>query len=86
MNLATSKQQSMALQVLNILVQQEKLISVEMIAEILDEDEYEINVILDRWREFLHLESIAGEIRCCLYHASFRNWLRQQLESKLLSV
>jgi hypothetical protein len=66
--------------VLNILVQQEEPISGEMIAEILDEDEYEINVILDRWREFLYVESIAGQIRYRLYHASFCNWLRQQLE------
>ncbi|MEH2294795.1 ATP-binding protein [Nostoc sp.] len=60
MNLATSKQQAMALQVLNILVQ-EQSISIEIIAERLDEDEYEIKVILDKWREFLHLESIAAE-------------------------
>lgn len=77
MNLATSEQQPMALQVLNILVK-EQAISIEMIAEILDEDEYEIKVILDKWREFLHLQSIAAEINYSLYHASFRDWLRQQ--------
>lgn len=81
MNLTTSELHSIALQVLKILVQQEQPISVEIIAEILDEDEYEINVILDRWREFLHLETIAGQICYRLYHASFRNWLRQQLDS-----
>ncbi|WP_375496259.1 ATP-binding protein [uncultured Nostoc sp.] len=80
MNLATSKQQTMALQVLNILVQ-EQSISIEAIAERLDTDEYEIKVILDKWREFLHLESIAAEIHYSIYHASFRDWLRQQLES-----
>ncbi|MEH2360423.1 ATP-binding protein [Nostoc sp.] len=80
MNLATSKQQTMALQVLNILVQ-EQSISIEAIAERLDEDEYEIKVILDKWREFLHLESIAGEIHYSIYHASFRDWLRRQIES-----
>lgn len=77
MNLATSEQQTMALQVLNILVK-EQAISIEMIAQILNEDEYEIQVILDKWREFLHLESIAAEINYSLYHASFRDWLRQQ--------
>ncbi|WP_292767327.1 hypothetical protein [Nostoc sp. NOS(2021)] len=81
MNLAISKEQTMALQVLNILVQ-EQSISIETIAERLDEDEYEIKVILDKWREFLHLESIATEIHYSLYHASFRDWLRQQIESK----
>ena len=80
MNLATSKQQTMALQVLNILVQ-EQSISIEMIGKILDTDEYEIKVILDKWREFLHLESIAAEIYYSLYHASFRDWLGQQIES-----
>ena len=82
MNLATSKQQPMALQVLNILVQ-EQAISIEAIAERLDEDEYEIKVILDKWREFLNLESIAAEIHYSFYHASFRDWLRQQIEPKL---
>ncbi len=81
MNLATSKQQTMALQVLNILVQQS--ISIEAISERLDADEYEIKVILDKWREFLHLESIAAEIHYSFYHASFRDWLRQQIESKI---
>ncbi|MEH2002887.1 MAG: ATP-binding protein [Nostoc sp.] len=81
MNLATRKQQPMALQVLNILVQ-EQPISIEAIAEILDEDEYEIKVILDKWREFLHLESIAAEIYYSVYHASFRDWLRQHIEPK----
>lgn len=81
MNLATSKQQPMALQVLNILVQ-EQAISIQAIAERLDADEYEIKVILDKWREFLHLESIAAEIHYSFYHASFRDWLRQQIESK----
>ncbi|MBD2410162.1 ATP-binding protein [Nostoc calcicola FACHB-389] len=79
MNLATSKQQPMALQVLNILVQ-EQAISIEAIAERLDTDEYEIKVILDKWREFLHLQSIAAEIHYSIYHASFRDWLRQQIE------
>ncbi|BAY77744.1 hypothetical protein NIES25_42120 [Nostoc linckia NIES-25] len=77
MNLATSQQQTLALQVLNILVK-EQPISIEMIAEKLDEDEYEIKVILDKWREFLHLQSIPAEINYSLYHASFRDWLRQQ--------
>ncbi|MEH2112170.1 ATP-binding protein [Nostoc sp.] len=82
MNLATSQQQPMALKVLNILVQQQS-ISIEAIAEILDTDEYEIKVILDKWREFLHLESIAAQIHYSIYHASFRDWLRQEIESKV---
>ncbi|MEH2462198.1 ATP-binding protein [Nostoc sp.] len=81
MNLATSKQQAMALQVLNILVQ-EQSISIEAVAERLNADEYEIKVILDQWREFLHLESIGTKIHYSVYHASFRDWLRQQMKSR----
>ncbi|MEA5625404.1 ATP-binding protein [Nostoc sp. UHCC 0251] len=80
MNLASIKKQPIALQVLNILVQ-EQSIAIEIIAERLDTDEYEIKVILDKWREFLHLESIGAEIHYSIYHPSFRDWLRQQIES-----
>ncbi|MTJ09013.1 MULTISPECIES: ATP-binding protein [unclassified Anabaena] len=81
MNLTTSEQQTMALQVLNIFIQEQSL-SLERIAERLDEDEYDIKVILDKWREFLHLEKIGEEINYNLYHASFRDWLKQQIEAK----
>jgi hypothetical protein len=80
-NLVTSKQQRMGLLVLNILVQEQST-SIEAIAERLDIDEYEIKVILDEWREFLHLDSIATEIYYSLYHASFCDWLSQKIESK----
>lgn len=74
MNLTTSDQQTMALQVLNILIQ-EQSISIETIAERLDEDEYDIKVILDKWREFLHLEKIGEEINYSFYHHHFCDWL-----------
>ncbi len=82
MSLATIKKSDIALQVLNILVQEE-IISGEMIAEILDKDEYEIKVILDKWREFLHLEVRGEEIYYSLYHVDFRNWLRDYGTQKL---
>ncbi|MBK1986569.1 ATP-binding protein [Sphaerospermopsis aphanizomenoides BCCUSP55] len=77
MNLTTSQQQTMALQVLNVLVQ-EQSVTIETIAERLDEDEYDIKVILDKWREFLRLESIEEENYYSLYHPSFRDWLGQK--------
>ncbi|QKQ74915.1 ATP-binding protein [Nostoc sp. TCL240-02] len=80
-NLVTSKQQAIGLQVLNILVQEQST-SIETLAQRLDTDEYEIKVILDKWREFLHLKSIATEIYYSLYHASFCDWLSQKIESK----
>ena len=76
MNLDINQPESMELKVLKILVQQEQSISVEVIAEILDEDEYDIQVILDKWREFLYLETISEQIHYRFYHPSFRNWLR----------
>ncbi|MEH1875359.1 hypothetical protein [Nostoc sp.] len=86
MNLATLKQQPMGLEVLNILVQEQSISIGAMptaasYGQRLDQDEYEIKVILDKWREFLHLESIAAEINYSIYHANFRDWLRQQIES-----
>lgn len=54
-------------------------ISAEDIAQIIDEDEFDIEELLENWLEFLHLERIEGETRYSLYHSSFCNWLRQQL-------
>ncbi|BAZ81518.1 ATP-binding protein [Sphaerospermopsis kisseleviana CS-549] len=79
MFLKTLSHESMALQVLTMLVK-EQPISLETIAERLDEDEYDIKVILDNWREFLHLENIADEINYSLYHPHFCQWLREKIE------
>jgi hypothetical protein len=79
MFLKTSGNESMALQVLNMLVENQT-ISLETIAERLDEDEYDVKVILDNWREFLHLENIADEINYSLYHPHFCQWLREKIE------
>ncbi|HEY9694274.1 MAG TPA: ATP-binding protein [Oculatellaceae cyanobacterium] len=82
MNLITTNQQTIAGKVLNIVVQ-EQSISIETIAERLDEDEYEIKVVLGKWREFLHLESIAAEVKYSLYHPSFRDWLQQKMAANI---
>ncbi|WP_413174067.1 ATP-binding protein [Anabaena azotica] len=79
MNLTTSNQSTLALQVLKILVK-DSLISVETIAERLDEDEYDIKVILDKWREFLRLKSREKEINYSLYHLHFCHWLMDKIE------
>jgi len=76
MNLMTNKQQKMASLVLTMLIEAAP-ISVETIAARLDVDEYDVKVILDKWREFLHLESTSTGINYSLYHRSFRNWLTQ---------
>jgi hypothetical protein len=76
MNLVTNKQRKMASLVLTMLIETAS-ISVETMAARLDVDEYDVKVILDKWREFLHLESTTTGINYSLYHRSFRNWLTQ---------
>jgi WD40 repeat protein len=66
------------LSVLNVLVQSTTGLSVSAISNIIDEDEYEIEKVLDNWIEFLNSQEIRGEICYSLYHASFREWLGKQ--------
>ena len=54
-------------------------ISAQLIAQMIDEDEYDVEAVLENWIEFLQQEQIDGEIRYSLYHSSFRDWLGQQL-------
>ncbi|MDZ8067687.1 MAG: ATP-binding protein [Nostoc sp. DedQUE08] len=68
--------------VLNVLIQQQKAISVEAlaqpaagIAQIIDTDEYEVEEVLENWLEFLQQKQIASETHYSLYHSSFRDWL-----------
>jgi hypothetical protein len=70
---------SVELALLNILVQQTQPISIKAIAQITDEDEYEIEEVLENWIEFLQPQQISGETHYHLYHSSFRNWLSKQL-------
>ncbi|MHC5673046.1 ATP-binding protein [Nostoc sp.] len=68
--------------VLNVLIQQQKAISVDAIANIINTDEYEVEEVLESWLEFLHQEQIDGQIHYSLYHSSFRHWLTtQQIQS-----
>jgi hypothetical protein len=50
-----------------------------LIAQILDEDEYDVEAVLFNWVEFLRRQPIDGEIYYSFYHSSFHHWLRQQL-------
>ena len=76
------------LAVLNLLVYQEQPISAQavseampagLIAQIIDEDEYEVEEVLENWIEFLQQQRIDGETCYSLYHSSFRDWLGRQL-------
>ncbi|MBD2435986.1 AAA family ATPase [Nostoc sp. FACHB-110] len=64
------------LAVLNALVQQQPT-TVDAIARTIDADEYDVEEILDNWREFLHQEQIANETHYRLYHSNFRDWVQQ---------
>ena len=54
-------------------------ISAQLIAETIDEDEYEIEEVLENWLEFLVKTEINGEVCYSIYHSSFRDWLTQQI-------
>ncbi len=56
-------------------------VSAEDIAQIIDEDEFDIEEVLENWLEFLQVEPIEGKTRYSLYHSSFCNWLSQQLNA-----
>ncbi|MEH1805501.1 MAG: ATP-binding protein [Nostoc sp.] len=71
--------------VLNVLIQQQKVISLDAlaqtaaaIAQIIDTDEYEVEEVLENWLEFLQQKPIGSEIHYSLYHSSFRDWLGKQ--------
>ncbi|MEG4231851.1 AAA family ATPase [Microcoleus sp. Pol11C3] len=66
------------LSVLNVLVQSTTGLSVSAIANIIDQDEYDVEKALDNWIEFLNKQEIGGEICYSLYHNSFREWLEKQ--------
>ncbi|MBN3897327.1 MAG: AAA family ATPase [Nostoc sp. NOS(2021)] len=65
--------------VLSVLVQVSSLLSAEVIASAIDADEYDVEEVLENWREFLTLQQIDGEIRYSLYHSSFRDFLSKQV-------
>ncbi|MEG3972673.1 ATP-binding protein [Microcoleus sp. T2B6] len=66
------------LSVLNVLVKSPTGLSVSAIANIIDQDEYDVEKTLDNWIEFLNKQEIEGEICYSLYHNSFREWLGKQ--------
>ncbi|MEH2274215.1 MAG: ATP-binding protein [Nostoc sp.] len=67
-----------SIDVLNVLIQQQKAISVDAIAQIIDADEYEVEEVLENWLEFLQQQQIASETHYSLYHSNFRDWLGRQ--------
>ncbi|MBW4624039.1 MAG: ATP-binding protein [Brasilonema octagenarum HA4186-MV1] len=67
------------LAVLKCLAQLVQPLSVELIAQMVDEDEYEVEKVLENWLEFLYEEIRGEETFYSFYHTSFANWLGKQL-------
>lgn len=65
----------LSLAVLNVLVQQQRPITANAIAQIIDTDEYDVAEVLENWFEFLDLQQIDSETHYKLYHDNFRQWL-----------
>ncbi|MDF2387686.1 hypothetical protein JMG10_39945 [Nostoc ellipsosporum NOK] len=74
-----SQGRKLQLSVLSVLVQLLSPVSAAVIANSIDADEYDVEEVLENWREFLTLQHIDGEIRYSLYHSSFRDFLSNQL-------
>ncbi|MEH2035562.1 AAA family ATPase [Nostoc sp.] len=76
---SSSQEKEFKSSVLSVLVQVSSVVSAESIASTIDADEYDVEEVLENWREFLTLQEIDGEIRYSLYHSSFRDFLSKQV-------
>ncbi|MCC5641853.1 ATP-binding protein [Nostoc sp. CHAB 5824] len=74
-----SQERELKSSVLSVLVQVSSVVSAESIASTIEADEYDVEEVLENWREFLTLQEIDGEIRYSLYHSSFRDFLSKQV-------
>jgi GTPase SAR1 family protein len=71
-----------ALKVLRVLTSASKGgMSASAIAQIIDEDEYEVEEVLENWLEFLVQQRIETKTNYSFYHANFRNWLAARLSN-----
>ncbi|BDI14572.1 hypothetical protein ANSO36C_03740 [Nostoc cf. commune SO-36] len=85
---APSQERELKLSVLRVLVQTALLyerlrqqidsVTAAAIASTIDADEYDVEEILENWREFLTLQQIDREISYSVYHSSFRDFLSKQ--------
>ena len=82
-NKTLEKEPELSLQILQSVLEKQSLIYLETIAEILDEDEYDIEIILEKWREFLPLETQNNIPHYQFYHPSFHHWLKEKLKDNI---
>ncbi|MBD2778198.1 NACHT domain-containing protein [Iningainema tapete] len=81
MGMDTDPQESMVF-FLFILVEISTAIPSEMIAEIAEEDEYDVQTVLDQWVEYLKEQTIDGKTCYSIYHTSFLDFLKSKRELK----
>ncbi|MEM1394015.1 MAG: AAA family ATPase [Cyanobacteria bacterium P01_H01_bin.150] len=72
------KPQEIKVKILFILVEIGTAITCEMIAEIIEKDEYEVESVLDEWVEYLKRQQIEGETCYGIYHKSFLDFLKSK--------
>ncbi|WP_414568280.1 AAA family ATPase [Nostoc sp. CCY 9925] len=79
-----AKPQEVKVFILFILVEIGTPIPCEMIAAIAEQDEYDVQLVLEEWVEYLKQQDIKGEICHSIYHASFLDFLKAKrvLDSK----
>ena len=56
-------------------------ISTGAIAQIIEEEEYEIQEVLENWLEFLQQQQVGTKTHYSLYHSSFRDWLGRCIQN-----
>nr|MBO3464417.1 transcriptional regulator [Aetokthonos hydrillicola CCALA 1050] len=78
MGMDTEQKEKMVI-ILFILVESTP-ISCEMIAEIAEQDEYDVQKVLDQWVEYLKDQNIDGKICYSIYHTSFLDFLKRKAE------
>ncbi|MBW4594131.1 MAG: NACHT domain-containing protein [Brasilonema angustatum HA4187-MV1] len=81
MGMDTEPQENIVI-ILFILVEISTPIPCEMMAEIANQDEYEVEKILDQWVEYLKDQKIAQETCYSIYHTSFLEFLKGKRELK----
>ena len=72
------KPKALKAKILFVLVEVVTAIPCEMIADILKEDEYEVESVLDEWVEYLKRQKIEGETCYGIYHKSFLDFLKSK--------
>ncbi|OUL33527.1 ATP-binding protein [Nostoc sp. T09] len=77
--MVASQDEEFSLAVLNVLVKQQQPISVEVIAQLIDADEFDVEEVLENWFEFLHQEEMREEKYYSFYNSSFRKWLANNI-------